>query len=128
INIISIMLLLGGCSSPPVRAPVVDAAPIPNYRIQRHVVAPGETLYSIAWRYDMDYQHLSKINGLGEGHRIRPGQVLALSGSSAVRPPAAPSPTTPPFKAPSKVSKTLPEAAPVATKEVDPRLEKQSSP
>lgn len=126
IKILSIMLLLEGCSSPSVRAPVVDAAPIPNYRIQRHVVAPGETVYSIAWRYDMDYHYLSKINDLGPGHHIRPGQVLALSRGPQNKAVAASRPSPPTPAAPPKTPAKTPKPASVPAVEPAPRLTNQT--
>lgn len=44
----------------------------------RHVVKPGETLYSIAWRYGRDYRELGNANGLREPWTLRAGQVLRL--------------------------------------------------
>lgn len=73
--------VLGGCSGPAYKAPVTDAKPIPSQRIKTHVVGPGETVYSIALRYDMDYRKLSAINGLNSRHQISKGQVLKLEGT-----------------------------------------------
>jgi len=75
---ILISLFAVSCSAPHYKAPVVDARPIPSHRIRTHHVAPGETLYSIALRYDLDYKKLSEINDLGGNYRISPGQVLSL--------------------------------------------------
>ncbi|MGM0769508.1 MAG: peptidoglycan DD-metalloendopeptidase family protein [Pseudomonadota bacterium] len=44
----------------------------------RHVVKPGETLYSIAWRYGRDYRELGNANGLSEPWTLNAGQVLRL--------------------------------------------------
>lgn len=52
------------------------------------MVAPGETLYSIALRYDLDHKKLSQVNNLGQSSQIRPGQVLNLDVASYVPPPA----------------------------------------
>lgn len=81
---------LSACASPGNRAPVVDADPIPSYRIKTHHVAPGETLYSIALRYDLDYKKVSQINGLDSSYRISPGQILNLDTSTYVPPPKPP--------------------------------------
>ncbi len=43
-----------------------------------HTVRPGETLYSIAMRYDLDHRRLAAWNGLGDGTYIRAGQKLRL--------------------------------------------------
>ena len=85
INILIVFMGLAGCSGNPHKAPVVDAGPIPTHRIQTHVVAPGETLYSIALRYDLDYKKLASVNKLGAGFRIEPGQVLNLDTRRASR-------------------------------------------
>ncbi len=79
VSIILIILSgLWGCQNQPYSAPIVDAQPIPKTRIREHVVAPGETLYSIALKYDVDYEKLSRMNGLDREYSIRPGQVLKL--------------------------------------------------
>lgn len=74
-----------------------------NWTPEQHTVQGGETLYSIAHRYRLDYRDLANWNGLGDGSRIREGQQLRLSppsaGTKASRAPAprkvstAPAPT-----------------------------------
>jgi len=48
--------------------------------LAQHVVAPGETLFSIARRYGLSVEELARLNGLQDPDRIHPGQVLRLSG------------------------------------------------
>ncbi|XKE44688.1 peptidoglycan DD-metalloendopeptidase family protein [Halomonas organivorans] len=45
-----------------------------------YTVEPGDTLYGIAWRHDMDYRDLARLNRLGPPYRIQPGQRLVLGG------------------------------------------------
>lgn len=60
-----------------------------------HVVQPGETVYSIAFRYDVDQRDLMAWNGIGDAALIRPGQRLRLSPPpDAGRGRATGSPTT----------------------------------
>ena len=57
-----------------------------DHRQNEHIVRKGETLYSIAWRYDKSPDELARWNKLGDGSLIYPGQVLRLtppSGGSA---------------------------------------------
>ncbi|MDF0534550.1 peptidoglycan DD-metalloendopeptidase family protein [Shewanella sp. A32] len=42
-------------------------------------VNKGDTLYSIAWAADKDYQELAKINRLDSAYTIYPGQILHLN-------------------------------------------------
>ncbi len=44
-----------------------------------HVVQPGETVYAIAFRYDIDQRDLMAWNGIGDAALIRAGQRLRLS-------------------------------------------------
>jgi Membrane proteins related to metalloendopeptidases len=104
IIIFVIFSFLQSCSEHPHKAPVVDATPIPTHKIKTHVVGPGETVYSIALRYDMDYRNISQINGLDEKFRITPGQILQLEGS--VKPPA-PKPASTASTAASKTPVTV---------------------
>ncbi len=58
-------VLLGGCAGKP-------AAP------DDYVVRPGDTLYGIAWRHNLDYRDLARWNQLGADYRITVGQRLRL--------------------------------------------------
>ena len=100
-----VLLLLGGCSAAPQR----PATP-------EYVVRAGDTVYSIARRYGVDYHELARWNGLPADYAIRVGQHLRLSAggaqASAPRPspvpstasaaPAAPPPPPPTFSWPAE--------------------------
>lgn len=74
---ISIALVaLSACSGQPVQ--VVDREQPPSRRIQEHRVSPGETLYAIAWRYDIEHRKLARRNDIQAPFTIYPGQVLRL--------------------------------------------------
>lgn len=44
-----------------------------------YVVAEDDTLYSIAWKYEIDWHRLARWNNLGPPYRIYPGQKLILT-------------------------------------------------
>ncbi len=90
------ILAVGGCTSSLV-----------NYEAGTHVVQPGETLYTIAWRYGLDDQELARLNGLSDPDFIYVGQRLSLRTARVTRPastssggsapqPLPPMPTLPP--------------------------------
>lgn len=82
------MLGLAACASQ--QSPVVVERSLTGAAPSTHVVAAGETLYSIALRYEKDYQALARLNHLDEHFTLHPGQRLRLSGSlPRVTPPAA---------------------------------------
>lgn len=64
-------------------APVVDAWRQPIDKQGVHRVEPGETLYSIAWRYGFDYREVAKINGIPAPYALRVGQKISLVEPSA---------------------------------------------
>lgn len=71
ICIVSTALLLASCVNP---AAV-------NYKITSkgsYQVKQGDTLYSIAWRYGLDYKELAGWNSIDENFTIHPGQRLLL--------------------------------------------------
>ena len=76
-------LVISGCSSYSNNhpAPVSSRAQPPTKRILVHQVEPGETLYSIAWRYDLDFRKLARANGIREPFFINRGQLLSLDTS-----------------------------------------------
>lgn len=56
-------------------------APISDRTIKTgsfHRVQKGETLYSIAWSYGLDYRQLKAWNRIGKKYAIYPGQTLRL--------------------------------------------------
>jgi lipoprotein NlpD len=59
-------------------APIVDLEQPPTQSIKTHLVEQGETLYSIAWRYDLNVSQLARINGLSASYRLRRGQLLNI--------------------------------------------------
>jgi len=60
-----------------------------------YVVSPQDTLYSIAWRYGLDFRDLARWNNIGPDFRITVGQALILTPGSRAAPtvqrPPAPS-------------------------------------
>lgn len=66
-------LLLASCSGSALRW-------TPDY----HTVRSGETLYSIAHSYHLDYRQLAQWNRLGDGSVIRDGQRLRLTPPNGV--------------------------------------------
>ncbi|NKF24467.1 peptidoglycan DD-metalloendopeptidase family protein [Solimonas marina] len=45
---------------------------------QEYVVRPGDTVYAIAFRNDVDYHALARWNGIDSDYLIHPGEVLRL--------------------------------------------------
>lgn len=72
-------LLLTACGGG-TRAPVSDRSlsktetPSPN----TYIVRKGDTLYSIAFRYGMEYRVLARLNNIDQNFSIYPGQRLTL--------------------------------------------------
>ena len=74
--IVLFSILIQGCT--PYNAPIIDLEQPPSQLIKTHLVEEGETLYSIAWRYDFNVRELARINRLSEPYRVRKGQVISL--------------------------------------------------
>jgi len=77
--------LLAGCagalswnpsgSNLPASVSAATPEPIPHH----YVVKLGDTLYSIAWRYGLDYHDVAAWNDIGPGYLIKPGLTLVLA-------------------------------------------------
>ena len=91
------MLSLAACSSA-VRWDDRAGRPDRIDQSDQHIVRPGETLFSIAWRYGKDPADVARWNRLGDGSLIHPGQRLRLTPPSAN--PVAPASTKPPVRRP----------------------------
>lgn len=70
-----LVALLQGCG--PVRECCQDWSPLD------YTVVKGDTLYSIAWRYEMDYRDIASWNGISSPYAIFPGQRLRMSPDTA---------------------------------------------
>ncbi len=66
-----------GCGSTP--APVSDRTPPPGQKINHHTVSHGDTLFAIAWRYELSVELLAAANGLTRPYAIYDGQRLTLN-------------------------------------------------
>jgi lipoprotein NlpD len=64
-------LLLAGCA---------DTA---RQERETYIVRPRDTLYSIAWRYGLDFHDLTRWNNIGPDYRIDVGQTLILRENGA---------------------------------------------
>lgn len=91
-------LLLSACGGPRKQQP-------PEY----YTVRNGDTLYSIGWRYDLDYRDIARWNGIGRDYRIDVGQRLRLRPPPGGVVPGAPARSTTPARKPLA---TLPPAPP----------------
>ncbi len=49
-----------------------------DWRPQTHQVVKGDTMYSIAFNYGLDYHELAALNGITNPHKIKIGLVLRL--------------------------------------------------
>ncbi len=80
-------MLISACSSGTYRAPVVDVGQEAESSQRttvilgsgpQHRVNEGESLYAIAWMYDLDYNDLAIANNIQAPYVIYPGQELNL--------------------------------------------------
>ena len=115
-----ILALQGGCTS------IADSGD-DTYQVQ-----PQDTLYSIAWRHDLDFRDLARWNGIGADYRIAVGQTLRLRPGpagdvgAAATPPREPAamrgsqkPSAPVHRAPGPPPAwTWPTAPPLAPRSV----------
>ncbi|MDD2685245.1 MAG: peptidoglycan DD-metalloendopeptidase family protein [Gallionella sp.] len=107
IAVLAVALLVSACASDGRRAPVVEQgsttskagkiqsaagkkfAREQDWRPQTHTVQKGDTLYSIAFNYGLDYHELAQFNGIDDPNRIQVGQQLKLFPSAAARVPVS---------------------------------------
>jgi len=92
--LLTVLLLLGACTTG--YAPVSELSaknagskqlPVTTKRLieaapKTYKVKSGDTLYSIAWRYGLDFRSLSKTNAIGRDNLIYKGQVLQIKSTA----------------------------------------------
>ena len=117
---------LTGCVSQ-AKAPVVDhsvkrGAAQTSTPPSAYVVRPKDTLYSIAFRHEMDYRALAAANGIEPPYLIKPGQRIRLA--EATPPPKA----TPPPAPARRAERTAPRATPVQISPAAPAVQPKPPP
>ena len=76
--IIILAMALVGCGSAKTYAPVVDGWKTSTARSSSYMVQKGDTLYSIAWGFGMDYRDLARANNIASPYSLRIGQRLSM--------------------------------------------------
>ena len=69
-----------------------------------YVVRPQDTVYSIAWRYGLDFRDLARWNNIGSDFRIRVGQTLVLTPRRSAVATSRPARVLPPSNAPTRLA------------------------
>lgn len=88
VTIILSVVLLCACEERLDLAPVVELKwKSANSQDKTYVVTHGDTLYSIAFRYDLDYRQLAEFNHLQSPYLLRIGQVLQLKSQNLIAQP-----------------------------------------
>lgn len=85
-----LFVALTACKNNSQLPPIEQLEQPPSIKLTHHTVSKGDTLYSIAWRYGMDYKQLATINNIGSPYTIYIGQKVALGdrASSSAKPTA----------------------------------------
>lgn len=121
--------VLTACVPPRSFAPVQDATQKPGSSANAspyHVVRRGDTLYSIAWAYELDYRTLAAMNGLeapyaihvGQNIRVvKDGQVIATKSGRHYGMQVGPTSQVPLIGDSSESGGTLPQPKPVTLRE-----------
>ncbi len=107
------------CSQSPQQATVISLEQPPGKRPARHRVVAGDTLFSIAKRYGLDYHHLALRNRIEPPYRILVGSWILLdktpvTQAQAGTPVAVVRPQVPLHSSPTQVPRVNPPAS-VAT-------------
>lgn len=77
VGVPGLVLLLGSCASPGTPL-VADHSPVFGAMPATYQVRPGDTLYSVAWRYGLDVVDLAGFNKIAQPFTIYPRQQLRL--------------------------------------------------
>ena len=81
VGVAAVVAGCGGGGVAPVHSPMESVVP---GREREHVVGKGDTLYSIAWRFGIDYRALAGANSIRDPYTIFPGQRLLVPGPDDV--------------------------------------------
>ncbi len=75
--------LVAGCQKPAKLPPIEQMAQPPSIRLNYHIAARDDSLYSIAWRYGVDARELAQRNRIAAPYRLHAGQKIMLAESDS---------------------------------------------
>lgn len=78
-TVLMLCFILASCKSSSHIAPIEQLDQPPGIKLNHYTVSRGDTLYSIAWRYGMDFHELASINNINDPYTIEVGQKIALN-------------------------------------------------
>lgn len=115
------VVVLSACSSR-YSAPVDDLDETPRYvdSGRTHRVNNGETLYVVAWMYDLDFAALARANNLREPFAITPGQILSVDLRGAPQRTTVGTATTTAVVVATGIQRTPLEATPITRQSLPP--------
>lgn len=123
-----LLITLVGCGSN-ARAPVEDrhvrGAPA-NTAQGQYTVQRGDTLYSIAFRYGLDFRRMAAANGINSPYTIYPGQKIQLREAAVVNRSSTASPSSSVHASGAASSKTV-KARPPVTKPASSSAKKSTA-
>jgi len=85
ITLLTAGLFLSGCGTTH-EAPVVNAWQQSSNKASRYHVQSGDTIYSVAWSFGIDYRALAAANNLQPPYRLYAGQKLTMVAASQTPP------------------------------------------
>jgi lipoprotein NlpD len=87
--LLPLISVLPACKSTQQLPPVEQLSQPPSIRLNYHTVSRGDSLYTIAWLYGVDFHELAQINHLSPPYALRNGQKIMLDNNSTGRTRAA---------------------------------------
>jgi len=81
VTLVGLAACSGGYAPVAERSINSNSRPLP--KSGSYTVSKGDTLYSIAWRYNLDYRELARLNNIDSRYLIYAGQKLRLQAASA---------------------------------------------
>jgi lipoprotein NlpD len=76
--LLALLMVLAGCGSRYPSPVNQSGEPMFLNSGRQHLVNDGETLYVVAWMYDLDFAALARANDLQEPYTLTPGQKLTV--------------------------------------------------
>lgn len=126
LGVVAMLLLLLACAGRP-PAPIEDHTRGTTPRSDGYTVLRGDTLYSIAFRYGLDFRRLASANGIAAPYTIYPGQALKLAEAPLPVRPAASTQKTAPSQKPAPKSDSTPASPAKPVVKVAPKTPTKAS-